>query len=84
MGKKVKIVVVDDSEFVRKATSMMLEEEPSFEIVGTANNGEDAFNMVKELKPDVVTLDIEMPGISGLEVLERIMRKIPTPVIMIS
>ena len=84
MGKKVKIVVVDDSAFMRKAISMMLEEEPMFEIVGTANNGEDAFNMVKELKPDVVTLDIEMPGISGLEVLERIMREIPTPVIMIS
>ena len=84
MGKKVRIVVVDDSAFMRKAITMMLEEEPTFEIIGTATNGEDAFEMVKTLKPDVVTLDIEMPGISGLEVLERIMKEIPTPVIMIS
>ena len=84
MGKKVRIVVVDDSAFMRKAISMMLEEESTFEIVGTATNGEDAFSLVKTLKPDIITLDIEMPGMSGLEVLERIMNEIPTPVIMLS
>jgi len=84
LGKKVRIVVVDDSAFMRKSISMMLEEESSFEIVGTATNGEDAFSLVKELKPDIITLDIEMPGMSGLELLERIMTEIPTPVIMIS
>ena len=84
MGKKVRIVVVDDSAFMRKAISMMLEEESTFEIVGTATNGEDAFKLVKTLKPDIITLDIEMPGMSGLEVLERIMNEVPTPVIMIS
>ena len=63
---------------------MMLEEESTFEIVGTATNGEDAFKLVKTLKPDIITLDIEMPGMSGLEVLEKIMNEVPTPVIMIS
>ena len=75
---------MDDSAFMRKAISMMLEEESTFEIVGTATNGEDAFKLVKTLKPDIITLDIEMPGMSGLEVLERIMNEVPTPVIMIS
>ena len=84
MGKKVRIIVVDDSAFMRKAISMMLEEESTFEIVGTATNGEDAFKLVKTLKPDIITLDIEMPGMSGLEVLEKIMNEVPTPVIMIS
>ncbi len=76
--------MVDDSAFMRKAIKMMLEDEPTFEIIGTATNGEDAFDLVKKMKPDVVTLDIEMPGMSGLEVLERIMKEVPTPVIMVS
>ena len=84
MIRKTKIIVVDDSAFMRKAIEMMLREESSFEIVATANNGEDALKYIRELKPDVVTLDIEMPGMTGLEVLERIMKDMPTPVIMIS
>ena len=84
MAPKIRIIVVDDSAFMRRAITMMLEDEPDFEIVATASNGEDAIKSILELKPDVVTLDIEMPGISGLEVLERIMSEYPTPIIMIS
>ena len=64
MIRKTKIIVVDDSAFMRKAIEMMLREESSFEIVATANNGEDALKYIRELKPDVVTLDIEMPGMT--------------------
>jgi len=84
LKRKMKIVVVDDSAFMRKAIEMMLREEPDFDIVATANNGEAALKYIDEFRPDVVTLDIEMPGMSGLEVLERIMEDTPTPVIMIS
>lgn len=84
MARKIRITVVDDSAFMRRAITMMLEDEPDFEIVATASNGEDAIKSILELKPDIVTLDIEMPGISGLEVLERIMSEYPTPIIMIS
>lgn len=84
MAKRVRILVVDDSAFMRKAITMMLEEEPTFEIVGTARDGNEAIEAVHQLKPDVITLDIEMPGKNGLEVLTEIMRDRPTPVIMIS
>ena len=69
---------------MRRAITMMLENEPDFDIVATASNGEDALKSIFELNPDIVTLDIEMPGMSGLEVLEKVMSESPTPVIMIS
>ena len=75
---------MDDSAFMRRAITMMLENEPDFDIVATASNGEDALKSIFELNPDIVTLDIEMPGMSGLEVLEKVMSESPTPVIMIS
>ena len=80
----IKVLVVDDSYLMRKLISDMLSSDPEIRVVGTAENGEKALEKVQELKPDVVTLDLEMPGIPGLDVLYEIMHKMPTPVIIVS
>lgn len=81
---KIKVLVVDDSVFMRKLISRFIEEDPSLQVIGTAQNGSEAVQMVKELQPDVVTLDIEMPVMNGLEALKKIMVERPTPVLMLS
>lgn len=83
MGKA-RVLVVDDSAFMRKAISLMLESDPEIEVVGMASNGEDGIELNQKLKPDVITLDIEMPRMDGLTALRRIMNENPTPVMMIS
>ena len=78
------MLVVDDSAFVRKAVARMLGEEPDIEIVGTAADGEEGLAKARELRPDVVTLDIKMPKLGGLETLERLMAERPVPVLLLS
>jgi two-component system chemotaxis response regulator CheB len=80
----IRILVVDDSAFMRKAISMMLESDPALKVVGTARDGEEGVEKVRLLKPDLVTMDIEMPRMDGLAALREIMLKCPTPVMMIS
>ncbi len=82
--KQIRVLVVDDSAFMRKALSMMLEEDPGIVIVGTARNGEEGVEKVKRLKPDLVTMDIEMPRMDGLTALRLIMKDCPVPVMMVS
>jgi two-component system chemotaxis response regulator CheB len=81
---KIKILVVDDSAFMRKVITDMIESDQQMEVVGVARNGEDAIAKIKLLKPDVVTLDIEMPKMDGLTALRTIMAEMPLPVIMLS
>ncbi|MBS1706704.1 MAG: chemotaxis response regulator protein-glutamate methylesterase [Armatimonadetes bacterium] len=81
---KYRVLVVDDSPFVRRLLTDWLKEDPSFEVVATASNGEEALAKVKEFKPDLITLDVEMPVMDGLSALERIMKEQPTPVLMVS
>lgn len=81
---KIRVLVVDDSAFVRKALARIFTAEPEMEVAGTASSGEEAVEKVLELQPDVVTLDIIMPGMDGLETLRAIMAKRPTPVLMLS
>ncbi len=83
-GKIIRVLIVDDSAFMRKAISMMLEEDPQIKIVGTARNGEEGVEKALELKPDLITMDIEMPQMDGLTALKLIMDKNPTPVMMLS
>ena len=83
-SKQIRIVVVDDSAFMRKALSMMLESDPNIKVVGTANNGEDGIEKIKQLKPDLVTMDVEMPRMDGLTALRHIMKSDPVPVMMVS
>lgn len=80
----IRVVVVDDSSFVRKSLIRMFEESGGIEVVGTACDGESALALIKELAPDVVTMDVKMPVLDGLAALERIMEECPTPVVMLS
>jgi len=80
----IKALIVDDSSFMRKSLTHILASERSIDVVGTAANGEEAIQKVKQLKPDVVLLDIEMPVMDGLAALAHIMAEYPTPVLMLS
>lgn len=81
---KIRTLIVDDSAFMRKSLQIMLESDPEIEIIDTARDGLQGVELVKKLKPDVVTLDIEMPKLDGLGALKQIMRECPTAVIMVS
>ena len=78
------VLVVDDSAFMRKLVVELVETSGEFRVIGTARNGLDALKKCRALDPDVVTLDIEMPQLDGIEALGRIMREMPRPVIMLS
>lgn len=80
----IKVLVVDDSAFMRKMISDMLNSDPRIEVVGKVRNGKVALQKVEELDPDVVTLDVEMPVMNGIEALKRIMKVSPRRVIMLS
>jgi two-component system, chemotaxis family, protein-glutamate methylesterase/glutaminase len=83
-AKKVRVLVVDDSALMRKLIPQMLEASPSIEVVGTAMDGTFCLKKIEELKPDVVTLDLQMPGMNGIDTLKEIMRRDPLPVIVVS
>ncbi|MEA1979584.1 MAG: chemotaxis response regulator protein-glutamate methylesterase [candidate division Zixibacteria bacterium] len=83
-NKIIRILIVDDSAFMRKAISMMLEEDPQIKIIGTARNGKEGVDKALELKPDLITMDIEMPQMDGLTALKQIMETSPTLVMMLS
>ena len=80
----IKVLVVDDSAFMRNVLSSILKKSSEIEVVGTGRNGEQALEMIRQFDPDVVTLDIEMPRMDGLTALRHIMMEMPRPVIMIS
>lgn len=70
---KVKILVVDDHDLVRMGIVRMLEDVPEFEVIGTANSGEEALQLCRAQKPDVVLMDVKMPGMGGVEATRRIL-----------
>ncbi len=82
--KQIKIIIVDDSNFIRRVLKRSLSADRQLQVIGEATDGHEALDKIKRLKPDVVTLDVEMPGISGLETLRRIMAENPVPVVMLS
>ena len=82
--KKIRVIVVDDSALVRSLLSEIISRQPDMECVGAANDPLIAREMIRELNPDVVTLDIEMPKMDGIEFLAKLMRLRPMPVVMIS
>ncbi|MEJ8302559.1 protein-glutamate methylesterase/protein-glutamine glutaminase [Saccharibacillus sacchari] len=79
-----RVLVVDDSGFMRKIVSDLIERDVSFSVVDTAKNGREAVEKVRKIKPDIVTMDVEMPEMNGLESLKHIMNEYPLPVIMLS
>jgi two-component system, chemotaxis family, protein-glutamate methylesterase/glutaminase len=81
---KIRVLVVDDSAFMRLTVSRRLASDPGIEVLDTAKDGIDALDKIARLTPDVVTLDVEMPKLDGLGVLEQLMRRRPMPVVMLS
>lgn len=84
MAKRIRVLVVDDSGYVVAAVTRKLQAHPDIDVVGSAFNGLEALQKVKDLRPDVVTLDVVMPEMDGLAALQHIMAETPTPVVMLS
>jgi two-component system chemotaxis response regulator CheB len=84
MSERIRVLVVDDSALMRKLIPAILARDSSIEVVGTAMDGAFALKKIEELRPDVVTLDLEMPRMDGMETLRLIMRRAPLPVILFS
>ena len=84
MPEIVRVLVVDDSAYVRKVVSQMLGRSPFVEVVGTARDGEEALGLVQELRPDVVTSDLNMPVMDGVSFVRAQMARRPIPIIIIS
>ncbi|WP_411681745.1 protein-glutamate methylesterase/protein-glutamine glutaminase [Clostridium thailandense] len=82
--KQCGVLVVDDSSFMRRCISLIIEKEPQFFIIGIARNGIDAIEKAQRLKPDIITMDVEMPELNGIDALKEIMKSSPVPVVMLS
>lgn len=80
----INVLVVDDSAFMRRAISKMLEGEPDVVVCATARNGEEAIAKAEQMRPDVITMDVEMPGMGGLDAVREIMARSDIPIIMVS
>jgi CheY-like chemotaxis protein len=77
----VKVLVVDDSGFFRRRVSEILSADPTIQVIGTATNGKEAIDQALALKPDVITMDYEMPLMDGITAVRHIMQRCPTPVL---
>jgi two-component system chemotaxis response regulator CheB len=84
MSKPIRVLVVDDSAFVRKVVTQMLSRSPAIDVVGTARDGEDALELTERLQPDVITLDLVMPRMNGVEFLRAQAARRPVPVVICS
>jgi len=84
ISSRISVLVVDDSAFMRTALARMISSDPDLQVLGTAFDGAEALERIATLNPDVVTLDVEMPRLGGLQTLRRIMSESPRPVIMVS
>ncbi|MGE5422433.1 MAG: protein-glutamate methylesterase/protein-glutamine glutaminase [Ignavibacteriales bacterium] len=80
----IKVMVVDDSAFMRRVISDIINQQTDMQVVGTARDGQETLQKVKDLAPDVITMDVEMPVMDGLQALEVIMKENPLPIIMLS
>lgn len=84
MEKKIKVLIVDDSAFMRMVLKDIIDKQPNMKVIGLARDGLEAVEKASNLNPDVITLDVEMPKLNGLEALKIIMKKTPTKVLMVS
>jgi len=84
MNKKIRILIAEDSKVVTELLRSILDAEPDFEVIACVDNGNDAVKMTKKLKPDLVTMDIHMPIMNGVEATYIIMSEFPTPIVVIS
>src|SRR5262245_26437192 len=82
--KRARLAIVDDSPFIRKALSRVFSTEPSVVVVGCAASGEELLQNLDRWNPDVITMDLSMPGLSGLETIDRVMQIRPIPILVLS
>ena len=84
MSEKIRVLIVDDASFMVKAVRDILETDADIEVIGSAKNGKEALEKIKQLKPDVITLDVDMPIMDGLSAVRHIMIHHPVPIVMLS
>lgn len=83
-SKKIRLLIVDDSFFFRTVLKNGLDADPRIEVVGMAADAEEAFKKIRELNPDVVTMDVEMPKLNGIDFIKRLIPVHPVPVVVVS
>lgn len=83
-GDRIKVMVVDDSALMRKMIPLILSSDRDIEVIGTAMDGDFALKKIMDLRPDVITLDVDMPRMDGLTALKTIVRDFKVPVILVS
>lgn len=83
-GDRIRVIIADDSLVAREMLTQILSSDPEIEVVGQARNGEEAVDMVARLRPDLITMDVHMPKMDGLQATERIMAYTPTPILVVS
>ena len=83
-GRGIRVLIVDDSAFMRRAVERLLTAKPGITVVGTAADGLEAVKRALELRPDVITMDVEMPRLDGVSAVGEIMQALPTPIVMVS
>jgi two-component system chemotaxis response regulator CheB len=84
MSQPIRVIVVDDSALMRRVITGLLEQDPSIRVVATARNGREAIDLVQELRPDIVTMDVRMPVMDGLATTEHLMAYCPTPILVLT
>src|SRR6476469_6636735 len=84
MTQPIRVIVVDDSALMRRVITGLLEQDPSIRVVATACNGREAIELVQELRPDIVTMDVRMPVMDGLATTEHLMAYCPTPILVLT
>ncbi|MFA6320365.1 MAG: chemotaxis-specific protein-glutamate methyltransferase CheB [Candidatus Omnitrophota bacterium] len=83
-SEKIRVLIVDDSALMREALRVILEEDPSVEVIGIAKDGREGVEKALALKPNVITMDLKMPVMTGLEAIEKIMEEMPIPIVVVS
>ena len=83
-GKRIRVLIVDDSAFMRKVLQSIITADPNMEVVGEARDGREAVSLAEQLRPDVITMDINMPHMDGLQATEMIMSSNPRPIVIVS
>ena len=84
MSQLIRVIVVDDSALMRRVITGLIEQDPSIRVVATARNGREAIDLVQELRPDIVTMDVRMPVMDGLATTEHLMAYCPTPILVLT
>jgi len=84
MSQPIRVIVVDDSALMRRVITGLIEQDPAIRVVATARNGREAIELVQELRPDIVTMDVRMPVMDGLATTEHLMAYCPTPILVLT